>query len=265
MASKKSRKVHVTFGDSKRIMSYEKGTKVQELRSLFLSVFSDVLEDDISPANVKFQVLDKTFGDYVDLGNDQHLEENAQIKAITVGTKEKQEHNSCHADAACSHIHPCHVVIPWYHLVPSQPSHPPDIKFHTIKEDVSYRFWNPVSNGLMQKVGDKVTCSGAFDSNDTMIQAKSVGNNKFHLVFNGDGPPDYITSKGEGLEVTVSSTPTNQSVFVPDYYWGQTMFLSDLEPKLYLGSDSKRNATLVPMDHPHFPNPQAFFVVNEPK
>lgn len=90
MASKKSRKVHVTFGDSKRIMSYEKGTKVQELRSLFLSVFSDVLEDDISPANVKFQVLDKTFGDYVDLGNDQHLEENAQIKAITVGTKEKQ-------------------------------------------------------------------------------------------------------------------------------------------------------------------------------
>lgn len=91
MASKKSKKVHVTFGDSKRIMSYEKCTKVQELRSLFLSVFSDVLEDDISPANVKFQVLDKTFGDYVDLRpNDQHLEENAQIKAITVGTKEKQ-------------------------------------------------------------------------------------------------------------------------------------------------------------------------------
>ena len=90
MASKNSRKVHVTFGDSKRIMSYEKGTEVQELRSLFLSVFSDVLADDISPANVKFQVLDKTFEDYVDLGNDQHLGENARIKAITVGTKEKQ-------------------------------------------------------------------------------------------------------------------------------------------------------------------------------
>jgi len=90
MASKKSRKVHVTFGDSKRIMSYEKGVEVKELRSLFVSEFSDVLADDISPANVKFQVFHTTFKDYVDLKNDQHLEENAQIKAITVGTKEKQ-------------------------------------------------------------------------------------------------------------------------------------------------------------------------------
>ena len=90
MASKKSRKVHVTFGDYKRIMSYEKGVEVKELRSLFLSEFSDVLADDISPANVNFQVLDKTFKDYVDLGNNQQLEENAQIKAITVATKEKQ-------------------------------------------------------------------------------------------------------------------------------------------------------------------------------
>ena len=85
MASEKSRKVHVTFGDSKRIMSYEEGAEVQELRSLFLRVFSDVLEDDISPANVKFQVLE-----YVDLGNDHHLEENAQIKATIVSTIERQ-------------------------------------------------------------------------------------------------------------------------------------------------------------------------------
>ena len=63
-------------------MNYKKGAPVQELRSLFLSEFSDMLADDISPANVKFQVFDKTFKDYVDLGNDQGLEENAQIKAI---------------------------------------------------------------------------------------------------------------------------------------------------------------------------------------
>ena len=80
----------MTFGDSKRIMKYEKGAGVKELRPLFLSEFSDVLPDDISPANVKFQVLDGTFKDYVDLGNDQQLEENAQIKAITVVTKENQ-------------------------------------------------------------------------------------------------------------------------------------------------------------------------------
>ena len=75
----------MTFGDSTRIMSYEEGAEVAELRSLFLRVFSDVLEDDISPANVKFQVLE-----YVDLGNDHHLEENAQIKATIVSTIERQ-------------------------------------------------------------------------------------------------------------------------------------------------------------------------------
>ena len=40
-----------------------------------------------------------------------------------------------------------------------------------------------------------------------MIQAKSVGDNEFHLVYNGDGPPNgylYITSTREGQEVTVS-------------------------------------------------------------
>lgn len=50
-----------------------------------------------------------------------------------------------------------------------------------------------------------------------MIQAKSVGNNKFHLVFNGDGQPDgylYITSKGEGLEVTVSVSNFHLKTFI---------------------------------------------------
>lgn len=40
-----------------------------------------------------------------------------------------------------------------------------------------------------------------------VIQAKSVGDNLFQLVYNGDGPPDgylYITSKGEGQEVIVT-------------------------------------------------------------
>ena len=53
-------------------------------------MFSDVLEDDISLANVKFQRLDATSKEYVNLGNDQHLEENAQIKATIVSTKERQ-------------------------------------------------------------------------------------------------------------------------------------------------------------------------------
>jgi len=101
-----------------------------------------------------------------------------------------------------------------------------------------------------------------------MIQAKSVGDNEFHLVYNGDGPEDgylYITSKGEGQEVIVSSTPTSGSIFVPDYYWGQTMFRSKPYSTLYLGSDGNRNATLVTMDDSHYPNPQALFIVNKYK
>jgi len=150
----------------------------------------------------------------------------------------------------------------------SQGPTPPDLKPHTIKKDVSYRFWNLVSNGLMQKVGQKVTCSGGFPSSDTMIQAKSVGNNEFHLVYNGDGPKDkylYITSKGEGQNVIVNSTPTSGSIFVPDYYWGHTMFKSKpyTTPALYLGSDGKKNATLVTMEDPCYPNPQALFIVNK--
>ena len=45
-----------------------------------------------------------------------------------------------------------------------------------------------------------------------MIQAKSVGNNEFHLVYNGDGPKDkylYITSKGEGQNVIVNVSNYN--------------------------------------------------------
>ena len=85
-----------------------------------------------------------------------------------------QEHNNCHADAGCSHIHPCHDAIPWYPITQSQPAtHPQGIKFHTIKKDVSYRFWNPVSNGLMQKVGAKVTAVvaliAAIVSNSSII------------------------------------------------------------------------------------------------
>jgi len=45
-----------------------------------------------------------------------------------------------------------------------------------------------------------------------IIQAKSVGDNEFHLVYNGDAPEDgylYITSKGEGQEVIVSVSNYN--------------------------------------------------------
>ncbi|XP_078348404.1 uncharacterized protein LOC144633401 [Oculina patagonica] len=277
MAFKKSGKAHVTFGDSKRIISYEKDQEVGGLRHRFLQVFSDMLSDDVAPANVRFQQYHDFYDDYVDLENGQKLKENARIKAITItSTKgKKASYSSCkpEADPHCSHGQPCHVVIPWY-LVKSDtdptPVYPPDIKFHSIKKDVPYRWWNPVSNGLVQRQDDSnVFCKGSFsDTVKTVIQAKSVGNNLFHLVFNGDGPPNdylYITSQGdlEGQQVIVTSSPTNDSVFFPDYYWGQTMFRSNECHSLYLGSDSDCKLVLVPMQDPLYPNPQALFVVNK--
>ena len=40
-----------------------------------------------------------------------------------------------------------------------------------------------------------------------IIEAKPVGDNEFHLVYNGDGPEDgylYITAQGKDQEVIVS-------------------------------------------------------------
>ncbi|KAL9955865.1 hypothetical protein ACROYT_G037258 [Oculina patagonica] len=277
MAFKKSRKAHVTFDDSKRIISYEKDEEVDGLRHLFLRVFSDMLSDDVAPANVRFQQYDDIFKDYVDLGNGQKLEENARLKAITISsTKGNKVHGCCkpEGDHHCSNCHPRQFVIPWYPWLAMcciddpPPANPPDLKFHSIKKDVPYRFWNPVSNGLVHNNDSNVTCKGGFSdkNNLSVIQAKSVGDNLFHLVFNGDGPTNdylYITSQGEGQQVIVRSSPTDESVFVPDYYWGQTMFRSNQYRTLYLGSDSDRNAVLVPMEDSHYPNPQALFVVNK--
>ena len=77
-----SRKAHVTYGDSSRIITYNKGEAVQELRHHFLRVFSDELSDDVAPANVKLQRYNSTFKDYVDLEHDAKLEKNAKLKAI---------------------------------------------------------------------------------------------------------------------------------------------------------------------------------------
>ena len=79
---RKSRKVHITYGDSKRIITYNKGEAVQELRHHFLRVFSDELSDDVAPANVKFQRYHDNFEDYEDLANDVQLEDNAKLRVI---------------------------------------------------------------------------------------------------------------------------------------------------------------------------------------
>lgn len=82
--SKKSKmlKVHVTHEENKRIISFQKGGEVKEFRHLFLQVFSDVLLDQVAPANVKLQRYDDSFEEYVDLGNEERLEEDLKLLAL---------------------------------------------------------------------------------------------------------------------------------------------------------------------------------------
>ena len=82
-------KVHVTHEENKRIISFQKGGEVKEFRHLFLQVFQDVLLDQVAPANVKLQRYDDSFKEYVDLGNEETLEEDLKLLAL-VSKQERQ-------------------------------------------------------------------------------------------------------------------------------------------------------------------------------
>ena len=85
----KTVKVHVTFDQTKLVLSHQKGAAVEGLRPVFLQAFSDVLSSDIAPAHVKFQLYDDQFQDYVELSNEKRLEEDIKIRAL-VTKQEKQ-------------------------------------------------------------------------------------------------------------------------------------------------------------------------------
>ena len=75
-------KVHVTYDETKRIISHQKGENVQGLRCVFIQVFSDVLSSDVAPAHVKFQLYDVKFEDYVELENDEALNDDIKLRAF---------------------------------------------------------------------------------------------------------------------------------------------------------------------------------------
>lgn len=83
-------KVHVTYDKTKRIISHQKGSEVQALRRVFLQVFSDVLSDQVAPANVIFQRYDDSFSDYVELNNDEKLDDDDTKLLALVSKQDKQ-------------------------------------------------------------------------------------------------------------------------------------------------------------------------------
>ena len=74
--------VHVTHDETKRILSLQKGENIQGLRHIFLQLYSDVLSSDIAPAHVKFQRYDEKFEDYVEIPNDEKVDDDMKVRAL---------------------------------------------------------------------------------------------------------------------------------------------------------------------------------------
>ena len=75
-------RVHVTHDETKRIVTLQKGGDIQGLRHIFLQLYSDVLSSDIAPAHVKFQRYDDKFEDYVEIPNDEKVDDDMKVRAL---------------------------------------------------------------------------------------------------------------------------------------------------------------------------------------
>ena len=77
-------RIHVTYDEIKRIISFQKGGEVYKLRPHFLQTFSDVLSDDIAPEHVTFQEYLGDFQDFVELRLEATLDNDIKIRAVTL-------------------------------------------------------------------------------------------------------------------------------------------------------------------------------------
>ena len=82
-------RIHVTYDEIKRIISFQKGGEVYKLRPHFILAFSDVLSGDITPEHVTFQEFHEDFKDFVELRSDATLDNDIKIRAITLKTLKK--------------------------------------------------------------------------------------------------------------------------------------------------------------------------------
>lgn len=264
LSSLSPKRVHVTFGESKRVLCFSEEDEVGQLHQKFLQAFSDSLSDDIAVANVRFQQYDHTFKEYVDIENEVKLENNAKVKAVIVSLREKKE-PSCGGGLVPLTVN---LKVSLDDLLDAFPE---DVRYHTITKDTPYRMWNLVSNGLIQPNNDDpsvVTCSGQFGDTNTVIKARFYGQNLFYLTTDPSGNQSdlYLTPKGKNQEITLERTKSDDALFLPQYYYGFTAFRSQTFDSLYLGCDNnKSGATLVEMEDVSYPNPQALFTVNKIK
>ena len=72
----------MTYNDTKRIVSYQKGGNVQGLTSEILLRFSDVLPTDVISEEVKLHRYDKTFEDLTELENEFKFDDDHKVTVL---------------------------------------------------------------------------------------------------------------------------------------------------------------------------------------
>lgn len=83
-------KAYTTFEGIHRVVSFEKGVEVLELRDLIIRAYSNVHLDRVPPACVKLLKFDESVHDYVHLPVDSTpLEEDIRVKAKLPSTQEE--------------------------------------------------------------------------------------------------------------------------------------------------------------------------------
>ena len=74
--------IHVTYNDTKRIISYQKGGDVQGLISEILQRFSDILPANVISKQVKLQRYDKTFEDLTECENEFKFDDDHKVTVL---------------------------------------------------------------------------------------------------------------------------------------------------------------------------------------
>ncbi|CAH3159483.1 unnamed protein product [Pocillopora meandrina] len=230
--------IHVTYKDSKHIISCPKGEVVEDFTIRFLEAFADMLPREVEPSDVKFQLHVEKFDDYVDLQSNELLKDGSKLRV----------------------------------RIPERGQSP--IKPHPIQPNTIYRLWSPVSRkneGVVMRNSSTniVTCSGTFSPcGDTLMETIDKTNGQtasFALQFK-DGANKALTLTGDGKGKPVEAKViegAEESIFEPEYFWSYTMF-KQRGSGYYLGCDDSGTLTLVENWNLEYPNPQALFIVNKP-
>ena len=72
----------MTYNDTKRIISYQKGGDVQELTNQFLQRFSDVLPANVTSEQVKLLRYDERFKDHAELENEFKFDDDHKVTVL---------------------------------------------------------------------------------------------------------------------------------------------------------------------------------------